>query len=65
MTPLASSNLDAYEYDPDQQKLTIRFKSGRSYSYGSVPETVAEGLGSASSPGQYFNASIKNVYAEV
>ena len=65
MTPLASSNLDAFEYDAATQRLTIRFKSGKSYSYGSVPETVAEGLKDASSPGQYFNSAIKNIYAEV
>lgn len=64
MTPLASSNLDAYEYDAATQTLTIRFKSGRSYTYGSVPESIADGLGSARSPGQYFNSSIKNVYSE-
>lgn len=62
--PLASSNLHAYRYDPSDQTLQIRFKSGRSYSYASVPQTTVDGLAQASSPGQYFNGNIKGVYAE-
>lgn len=64
MTPLRSSNLAGYEYDPDRQELKIQFHSGRTYTYGSVPETIAEGLGSADSPGRYFHNHIKDVYAE-
>lgn len=65
MIPLVSSNLSGYEYDEASQVLTIRFTSGRTYRYGSVPQTVADGLGTADSPGQYFNLSIKDVYQEV
>lgn len=64
MTPLASSNLAGYEYDPDGRTLRIAFHSGRSYSYQDVPQDVVDGLSSASSPGQYFNNSIKNVFQQ-
>jgi hypothetical protein len=64
LTPLASSNLAGYDYDPDTQTLQIRFKSGRTYSYASVPQGVVDGLGTADSPGQYFNSTIKDVYAQ-
>ena len=61
---LDSSNLQGYDYDPDSRVLTIQFASGRSYRYADVPADVADGLGSADSPGRYFNGSIKGVYAE-
>ena len=62
--PLASSNLDACSYDVESGTLRIRFKSGRTYSYKDVPPDVASGLEQASSPGSYFNSSIKGVYSE-
>lgn len=63
-TPLASSNLSAMRYDENTNLLQIRFHSGRSYDYKDVPADVADGLKQASSPGQYFNSSIKGVFAE-
>lgn len=62
--PLTSSNLNAFRYDPTTQTLQIRFHSGRTYDYADVPETVADGLASAGSPGQYFNSAIKGQYRE-
>lgn len=62
MIPLSSSNLSAYEYEEETQTLRITFKSGRTYTYANVPASVAGGLGTASSPGGYFNATIKNQY---
>ena len=61
-TQLSSSNLKAFKYDPRFQKLTVSFKSGRVYSYDSVPEDIANGLASAASAGKYFDANIKNAY---
>jgi len=60
---LQSSNLSSYSYDPDSETLRITFKSGRTYTYSSVPPSVADGLGTASSPGRYFNATIRNQYS--
>lgn len=62
MIALDSTNLAGYEYDPQTQLLTVAFKHGRSYSYKDVPQAIADGLGSAPSPGQYFNSNIKNSY---
>lgn len=62
MTPLNSSNLAGYDYDPASRLLKIQFTSGRTYVYEGVPQEVADGLSTASSPGQYFNSSIKHVY---
>lgn len=62
--PLASSNLNAFRYDPETRVLSIRFNSGRSYDYADVPQETVDGLESASSPGQYFNSAIKGNYSE-
>ncbi len=61
--PLTSSNLSAYEYDPDRRLLRIRFRSGRTYQYDDVPSQVVLDLEAASSPGSFFSASIKNSFA--
>jgi len=58
-----SSNIAGVGYDPDTQELSIRIHSGRTYTYDNVPPSVHEGLISAGSMGQFFNASIKNVYS--
>lgn len=63
MPPLNSSNLRSYDYDAEQRQLRITFVSGRTYSYRDVPQDIADGLGSANSPGAYFNNEIKNVFA--
>ena len=63
MPQLASSNLSSYEYDPGTQMLRITFHGGRTYGYASVPQSVADGLGSAGSPGRYFNSEIKDTYS--
>jgi hypothetical protein len=62
LTPLSSSNLAGYDYDPDTQLLTIQFTSGRSYDYKNVPQDIVDGLAQADSSGRYFNSNIKNVY---
>ena len=60
--PLQSSNLAAYRYNEGERKLEIRFTSGRIYQYPNVPKDIVDGLATASSPGKYFNAEIKNTY---
>lgn len=62
MPSLASSNLSSYDYNPATQTLTIVFHGGRVYTYSSVPQGIADGLGSAESAGRYFNHNIKDVY---
>jgi len=62
MQALNSSNLAGYYYDPATRMLKIQFVSGGTHVYNDVPQDVADGLGSAESPGKYFNSSIKNTY---
>jgi hypothetical protein len=62
MTPLSSSNLSGYDYNPGNQTLVIYFHGGRPYTYKQVPDDIASGLASASSAGRYFNENIKNIF---
>ena len=62
MPMLRSSNLESYEYDPEEQTLTITFKSGSTYQYDGVPQGVVERLASAASPGKFFYAAIRDAY---
>lgn len=63
MTPLNSSNLRGFDYEPRSRMLKITFQSGRTYVYNDVPQDVVDGLESAESPGKYFNSSIKDTYS--
>lgn len=60
MMHVDSSNLSAVGYDGTT--LRIQFHSGRTYDYSGVPESVYNGLMSASSKGKYHAAHIKNAY---
>lgn len=62
MPALRSSNLESYEYDAEEEVLTITFKSGSAYQYEGVPQAVVERLASAASPGKYFFAAIRDSY---
>lgn len=59
---LSSSVLSAAGYDADTRTLDITFRSGRTYTFPNVPETIWEGLRDAPSAGQYFNEQIKGVF---
>lgn len=61
MIPVSSSNLVSVGYDKASMTLRIRFNSG-AYDYYDVPESIYNGLMSASSKGQYHHAFIKNSY---
>lgn len=56
---VGSSHLKAVGYDPATQTLEIEFLDGGLYQYSGVPESVYQGLMSASSHGQYFDQYIK------
>jgi len=62
LTPLVSSNLDGYAYDPVALKLIIAFKSGRHYLYDDVPQVEIDGMLDAASKGSYFSKNIRNAY---
>lgn len=57
-----SSNLQAYEYDPESQTLTVQFLNGAIYTYSGVPQTVADALVQNGGGGTYFHSKIKDQY---
>lgn len=61
-TPLQSSMLAGFDYDPDVKALKLKFVDGREAVYLGVPPDVAEGLDLAESPGKFFHASIKGQF---
>ena len=61
-TPVKSSNLSGVHYDPERKALTVKFKSGGTYTYTGVPAHRYEGLLSAESPGSYLHKHIRSGY---
>jgi len=60
-----SSHLQAYEYDPDNQVLTVMFTNGSTYQYGGVPLTEYHNLQRSGGGGTYFWAKIRDRYPTV
>jgi len=60
---LQSSVIKRAAYDWDSQTLTVMFPSGAVYAYAAVPPAVFDALRSAPSPGVFFHAYIKTMYA--
>lgn len=65
LVPVSSSNIAAVGYDGDSQTLTIEFRSGGTYEFYDVPETVHHGLVNSSSLGSYFQSEIRGRYRYV
>jgi len=61
-TTIRSTNLASVGYDSISRVLEIAFHSGGVYQYSNVPESIYQGLLSASSKGTYFNSHIKDRY---
>jgi len=59
---MPSTVIDHFSYDSKTSELKITFLSGKVYIYKNVPDEVFEGLKTAGSKGQYFNALVKNKY---
>ena len=59
LQPVSSSNLKAVGYDSESKTIQIEFLSGGLYEYYNVPESIYNGLMSASSHGSYFDKYIK------
>lgn len=62
MIPVRSSAIAAVGYDPNTRRMQIRFTSGGTYTYCGVPQSVYDGLMSASSVGTYFDRVIRDRY---
>lgn len=63
MHSVSSSNVDAVGYDPDGERLYVRFHSGDIYEYHGVPKDVYEDLLAAPSVGRFLNYEIKGRYS--
>jgi hypothetical protein len=61
---LQSRHLNAGDYDPEQQTLSIQFVNGAVYQYRNVSQTVADTLFQTGSPGSYFHDKIRGNYPE-
>lgn len=60
--PVTSSNIDGYLYLTVKNVLLLAFKSGGTYAYENVPQSVATGFGNAPSKGKFFQSDIKDRY---
>ena len=58
----SSSLIKSFDYDSKTQTLQLEFDNGSIYKYHDVPDSINQGLNSAVSRGQYFNANIKEKY---
>jgi hypothetical protein len=57
---MPSSVIRSFSYDERARTLDVLFVSGLRYRYADVPESIAQGLATASSMGVYFNAHIRD-----
>lgn len=59
---VTSSNIEGYLYLAAKSTLLIAFKSGGTYPYDNVPQSVATAFGNAPSKGKFFQSDIKDRY---
>jgi hypothetical protein len=57
-----SSMIEHFEHAVETRKLSIKFRSGKTYHYKEVPEDVVEAFTAADSHGKFFNEHIKGQY---
>lgn len=60
-TPVKSSNINAVDFNPADNTLTIEFNTGRSYRYDHCTPEVYQAFMESPSKGTYFAQNIKNV----
>ena len=58
----SSSMIKSFDYDSKTQTLRLEFDNGSISKYHDVPDSINQGLNSAVSRVQYFNANIKEKY---
>lgn len=56
---VSSSNIASIGYDASEMVLEVEFLNGAIYQYFDVPQSVYDGLMSASSHGSYLDAYVK------
>lgn len=57
-----SSHLQAYDYDPNSETLTVQFVNGAIYQYAGVPLTEFHNLAQSGGGGTYFWTKIRDRY---
>jgi hypothetical protein len=57
--PVESKHIAAVGYDANTRTLTVRFKSGGTYTYHDVPEQLYEEMLDAPSIGQFHSLQIR------
>jgi hypothetical protein len=57
-----SAAIQAIDYDPDHEKLFVRFTSGERYLYVGVPGEICRSFLDADSKGRFFQAEIRDQY---
>ena len=62
MPAVASSAIDWIDYNKSTQELYITFKSGKTYTYYGVPESIYLSFLDASSKGRFFRKNIMDEY---
>lgn len=62
MIPVESSNIKEIGYDSTLETLRVMFKTGKSYDYQEVPDSVWQAFKSAPSKGKFFHANIRSAY---
>ncbi|HLP90779.1 MAG TPA: KTSC domain-containing protein [Nostocaceae cyanobacterium] len=58
-TTVSSSNIASIGYDAENRILEVEFLNSSVYQYFNIPQSLYQGLMSASSHGSYFDAYIK------
>jgi hypothetical protein len=59
-TAMPSSAIRTFHYDAAHRALTIQFQTGHWYTYEDVPLDIFEGMWSAPSKGEFFNAKVRD-----
>jgi hypothetical protein len=62
-TPIKSSMMKGYHYDPASRVLTVQFHGGSPYAYADVPAERVAAMTGGKSAGSYFAACIKPQHA--
>lgn len=65
LTPVKSSMMAGYAYDPNTRDLVVQFNSGAAYRYSDVSAEKVEAMAGNKSIGAYFNAKISGKHPAV
>jgi hypothetical protein len=65
MQMVSSSTIEAIGFDTDTSELHVRFiKSGKTYVYGGVSESIYQDMLAAPSIGTFFAQNVRNVFTQ-